>query len=256
MLKNLCLIAQQNNNNFSEQNRLTSVNFNGTPVTRPVLDPLAVLSLNNRLQISYFYLLDLSLFTHIFSTLNCKIKQKSNKFFFKFYFFISEKRLKPDEEQHRPRKSSTSSGNLPLPQGSQSTTTAASSSLPNRSKSDRSSVKSEPLEGSASSYYSSHFSGSKPLQESASMLHGLPQLTPAPFSSHSHHHQHYHQGFSLTDDVKYHNPHAGAQHHHSSLPYPHHGYGSFHSSSNGANTSGMFYTGLPEHSSKLNLQAS
>ena len=165
------------------------------------------------------------------------------------------------QQQHRSRKSSSSGS---LPQGSQSTTTTTTTS---RTKSDRSSVKSEPLDqnsttaaSAASSYYSSHFAGSKSLHDSSSsVLHGLPQLTPAPFSSHSHHHHqhHYHQGFSLNDDVKYGTAAgAGAQHHHSSLPYQHHGYGSFHSASNGVNSSGMFYTGLPEHSSKLNLQAS
>ena len=157
--------------------------------------------------------------------------------------------------QNRPRRKSSSSNNnnTSSREAENSGTSAATSgSGPGRSKPDRSSVKSEPLEGSAASYYSSsHISGAKSLQDSSSsaMLHGLPQLTPAPFSSH---HQHYHQGFSINEDVKYH---SGS--HHSSLPYTHHGYGSFHSSGvNGANSSSMLYTGLPEHSTKLNLQPS
>ena len=160
--------------------------------------------------------------------------------------------------QDRQRRKSSSSNNNNSNNGSREnegtgvSATGAATSGSGRSKPDRSSVKSEPLDGSASSYYSSsHLSGAKSLQDSTSsaMLHGLPQLTPAPFTSH---HQHYHQGFSLNDDVKYH---SGS--HHSSLPYPHHGYGSFHSSGvNGANSSAMLYPGLPEHSSKLNLQPS
>ena len=157
-----------------------------------------------------------------------------------------DKRLKPNDDrqlQHRRRKSS---GSQNIQQDPQTTTTAVATVA--KSKSDRSNVKSEPVEGS--NYYSSQFSGTKTLHDPS--LHGLPQLTPAPFSTH-HHHQHYHQGFSVNDDVKYHsgNP-------HSSLPYPHHGYGSFHSNgANGSNSaSGIFYPGLPEHSAKLNLQAS
>ena len=77
-----------------------------------------------------------------------------------------------------------------------------------------SSVKAEPLDQVAPSFYSSPFAAKAPTTHhplsgmtqhdtTSSMLTGLPHLTPAPFSNHSHHP---HQGF--LDDMKYHNSHS------------------------------------------------
>ena len=77
-----------------------------------------------------------------------------------------------------------------------------------------SSVKAEPLDQVAPSFYSSPFAAKAPTTHhplsgmtqhdttASSMLTGLPHLTPAPFSNHTHHHQ----GF--LDDMKYHNSHS------------------------------------------------
>jgi hypothetical protein len=134
------------------------------------------------------------------------------------------------------------------------------------------SVKAEPLDQMASSLYSSHFakppvppthpalSGMTQHDPTGSMLTGLPHLTPAPFST-GHHPAvatHHHQGFSLVDDMKYHNPHSYHQTDYSSFAAA--------SAATSMTSSGVFaYPGLsgtPEHSThhvhhhhaKLNLQ--
>jgi len=123
-----------------------------------------------------------------------------------------------------------------------------SSSLALSSKIEKHSVKAEPAEGHSSSNF--YFGSSK---EASSMLHALPHLTPAPFSTthpYPHSKQHYYQAL---DDMKYHSLHPhGYSHPHSH--HPHHGYSSLHCSTN--STGGMFYSGLPEYSSRSNLQPS
>lgn len=89
------------------------------------------------------------------------------------------------------------------------------SHLMTSSRLDKSSnVKAEPLEQVASSFYSTPFpkaptthhplSGMSQHDTSTSMLTGLPHLTPAPFSTHTHHHH----AYSLDDMKSYHNSHS------------------------------------------------